>query len=172
MRIPRQRPINSSRMQKWRSPASGLELPRATIVGFLAPVNPADSARQNAAAIPRPVASVASCGSVASILLDGRREPKGKQDTPGIRLSLSPADFVGWKLTHDARTRQVDKLSEKAHDYENLLKDLGNTVEARTADRIKSLLDKVRFLFFFFSRENYGITDIQSKVWHGDRLLV
>ncbi|KAJ5167877.1 uncharacterized protein N7482_003471 [Penicillium canariense] len=38
--------------------------------------------------------------------------------------------------------RQVDKLSEKAQDYENLLKDLGHLVETRAADRIKSLLDK------------------------------
>lgn len=41
------------------------------------------------------------------------------------------------------KIRQVEKLSEKAQDYENLLKDLGNLVESRTADRIKSLLDKV-----------------------------
>ena len=39
--------------------------------------------------------------------------------------------------------RQVDRLSEKALDYENLLKDLGSLVEYRAAERIRSLLDKV-----------------------------
>jgi hypothetical protein len=39
--------------------------------------------------------------------------------------------------------RQVESLSEKAVDYENLLKDLGMLVETKTADRIRSLLDKV-----------------------------
>jgi hypothetical protein len=37
----------------------------------------------------------------------------------------------------------VEKLSEKAQEYELMLKELGTVVEARAADRIRSLLDKV-----------------------------
>lgn len=37
----------------------------------------------------------------------------------------------------------MEKLSERAQEYENLLRDLGSVVEKNTAERIKSLLDKV-----------------------------
>lgn len=52
-------------------------------------------------------------------------------------------NFILGCYTDAVMYRQVEKLTEKAHDYEALLKDLGNIVETRTADRIKSLLDKV-----------------------------
>ncbi|KAJ6115756.1 hypothetical protein N7523_006173 [Penicillium sp. IBT 18751x] len=41
--------------------------------------------------------------------------------------------------------RRVPRACESLQDYENMLKDLGTFVESRTADRIKSLLDKVGF---------------------------
>jgi hypothetical protein len=37
----------------------------------------------------------------------------------------------------------VEKLSEKAQEYELMLKELGTVVETHAADRIRSLLDKV-----------------------------
>ncbi|KAJ5493263.1 hypothetical protein N7539_002009 [Penicillium diatomitis] len=71
------------------------------------------------------------------------RKTKCSGDTPVCRqcreLRVTCHYPIGWK----ERTKiQVDNLSEKAHDYENLLKELGHVVEGRTAERIKSLLDK------------------------------
>ncbi|KAJ5287527.1 hypothetical protein N7478_003213 [Penicillium angulare] len=72
-----------------------------------------------------------------------QRKTKCSGDTPICRqcreLRVTCNYPVGWK---ERTKKQVDKLTEKAHDYEALLKDLGSIVETRTADRIKSLLDK------------------------------
>ncbi|KAJ5643764.1 uncharacterized protein N7484_006271 [Penicillium longicatenatum] len=87
-------------------------LPRGTIAECLGLVNLAASARQNAVAILPFVDSAVNSGRLVVTLLDGKKK------------------------------RKIEKLTEKAYDYENLLKDLGNLVEARVADRIKSLLDK------------------------------
>ncbi|KAJ5683328.1 hypothetical protein N7462_006493 [Penicillium macrosclerotiorum] len=71
------------------------------------------------------------------------RKTKCSGDTPVCRqcreLRVACHYPVGWK---ERTKRQVDKLTEKAHDYENLLKELGAMVETRTAERIKGLLDK------------------------------
>ncbi|KAJ5722541.1 hypothetical protein N7488_000576 [Penicillium malachiteum] len=72
-----------------------------------------------------------------------QRKTKCSGDTPVCRqcreLRATCNYPVGWK---ERTKKQVEKLTEKAQDYESLLKDLGNIVESRTADRIKSLLDK------------------------------
>ncbi|CAI7658084.1 unnamed protein product [Penicillium pancosmium] len=71
------------------------------------------------------------------------RKTKCSGDTPVCRqcreLRISCQYPVGWK---EKTKKQVEWLSEKTVDYENLLKDLGSLVESKTADRIKSLLDK------------------------------
>ncbi|OQE28612.1 hypothetical protein PENSTE_c003G05810 [Penicillium steckii] len=71
------------------------------------------------------------------------RKTKCSGDTPVCRqcreLRISCQYPVGWK---EKTKKQVEWLSEKAVDYENMLKDLGSYVETRTADRIKTLLDK------------------------------
>ncbi|OOQ91784.1 putative C6 transcription factor [Penicillium brasilianum] len=71
------------------------------------------------------------------------RKTKCSGDTPVCRqcreLRITCNYPVGWK---ERTKRQVDNLSEKAQEYENLLKELGHLVESRTADRIRSLLDK------------------------------
>lgn len=41
--------------------------------------------------------------------------------------------------------RQLDKLEIKTQEYENLLKEIGNIVDGRTAERIRNTLDKVGF---------------------------
>lgn len=73
-----------------------------------------------------------------------QRKTKCSGDTPVCRqcreLRVTCQYPDGWK---ERTKKQVERLSEKAQDYENLLKDLGSFVEHRTADRIKSLLDKV-----------------------------
>lgn len=72
-----------------------------------------------------------------------QRKTKCSGDTPVCRqcreLRVSCHYPVGWR---EKTKKEVEKLSEKALEYENLLKDLGTIVESRTADRIKSLLDK------------------------------
>ncbi|KAJ6011207.1 hypothetical protein N7451_002619 [Penicillium sp. IBT 35674x] len=72
-----------------------------------------------------------------------QRKTKCSGDTPICRqcreLRATCNYPVGWK---EKTKKQVEKLTEKAYDYENLLKDLGTLVESRVADRIKSLLDK------------------------------
>ncbi|KAJ5239825.1 hypothetical protein N7468_004444 [Penicillium chermesinum] len=72
-----------------------------------------------------------------------QRKTKCSGDTPVCRqcreLRVSCHYPVGWR---EKTKKQVEKLSEKAQDYENLLKDLGGLVESRTADRIRILLDK------------------------------
>lgn len=74
-----------------------------------------------------------------------QRKTKCSGDTPVCRqcreLRVTCQYPVGWK---ERTKKQVERLSEKAQEYENLLKDLGSFVEHRTADRIKTLLDKVR----------------------------
>jgi hypothetical protein len=40
--------------------------------------------------------------------------------------------------------RQLDILSVKTQDYENLLREIGSLVDSRTSERIKCTLDKVR----------------------------
>ncbi|KAJ5104025.1 hypothetical protein N7532_004554 [Penicillium argentinense] len=71
------------------------------------------------------------------------RKTKCSGDTPVCRqcreFRVSCQYPVGWK---EKTKKQVEKLSEKALDYENLLRDLGGLVESRTADRIRNLLDK------------------------------
>lgn len=44
----------------------------------------------------------------------------------------------------------MEELSSKTQEYENLLRDIGNFVDGRTAERIKTTLEKVGFLDFFF----------------------
>jgi hypothetical protein len=66
--------------------------------------------------------------------------------------------------------RQVEKLSEKAQEYESLLKELGNVVESRAADRIRSLLDKVGFLLpalhWFIS------LTLSATAWYGGGVVL
>jgi hypothetical protein len=38
----------------------------------------------------------------------------------------------------------LDVLSVKTQDYENLLREIGNAVDTRISERIKSTLEKVR----------------------------
>ncbi|KAJ5601458.1 hypothetical protein N7510_010992 [Penicillium lagena] len=72
-----------------------------------------------------------------------QRKTKCSGDTPICRqcreLRVTCQYPVGWK---ERTKKQVEKLSEKATDYENLLKDLGGVVETKAAERIRSLLDK------------------------------
>ncbi|KAJ5155438.1 hypothetical protein N7492_008241 [Penicillium capsulatum] len=72
-----------------------------------------------------------------------QRKTKCSGDTPVCRqcreLRVTCQYPAGWK---ERTKKQVERLSEKAQDYENMLKDLGAYVEYRTADRIKVLLDK------------------------------
>lgn len=124
-----------ARTLKLRFRATEGELPRDTIVGYLGLVNLVANARQNAVAILLFVDSAVSSGRLVVTLLDGKKKQKSK--IPRIDCS---------QLRLNIAFRQVEKLTEKAYDYENLLKDLGNVVENRVADRIKSLLDKVYIL--------------------------
>ncbi|KAJ5808196.1 hypothetical protein N7474_009465 [Penicillium riverlandense] len=75
-----------------------------------------------------------------------QRKTKCSGDTPVCRqcreLRVTCQYPVGWK---ERTKKQVERLSEKAADYENLLKDLGSMVETKAAERIKILLDKVQF---------------------------
>ncbi|KAJ5584534.1 uncharacterized protein N7459_004334 [Penicillium hispanicum] len=72
-----------------------------------------------------------------------QRKTKCSGDTPVCRqcreLRVICQYPVGWK---ERTKRQMEKLSQRAQEYENMLKDLGSLVEIRTADRIKNLLDK------------------------------
>ncbi|CAG7991253.1 unnamed protein product [Penicillium olsonii] len=71
------------------------------------------------------------------------RKTKCSGDTPVCRqcreLRATCNYPQGWR---EKTKKQVEKLSEKAQEYELMLKELGNTVESRAAERIKSLLDK------------------------------
>lgn len=51
-------------------------------------------------------------------------------------------DSYGFFFGHGHR--QLDILSVKTQDYENLLREIGSMVDSRTSERIKSMLDKVR----------------------------
>ncbi|KAJ5648282.1 hypothetical protein N7490_004654 [Penicillium lividum] len=72
-----------------------------------------------------------------------QRKTKCSGDTPVCRqcreLRVTCNYPIGWK---EKTKKHVEKLTEKVYDYENMLKDLGNIVENRAAERIKSLLDK------------------------------
>lgn len=64
--------------------------------------------------------------------------------------------------------RQVENLSEKAQEYENLLKELGGMVELSAAERIRSLLDKVRSSF----RDTGVSLTLATTAWSGSGLFV
>ncbi|EAW09592.1 Zn(II)2Cys6 transcription factor [Aspergillus clavatus NRRL 1] len=71
------------------------------------------------------------------------RKTKCSGDTPVCRqckeLRVSCQYPVSWR----ERTKgQLDILSIKTHDYENLLREIGNVVDSRVSERIKSVLDK------------------------------
>lgn len=72
-----------------------------------------------------------------------QRKTKCSGDTPVCRqcreLRVSCHYPVGWR---EKTKKQVENLSDKAQEYENLLKELGGMVSTSAADRIKSLLDK------------------------------
>lgn len=72
-----------------------------------------------------------------------QRKTKCSGETPDCRqcreLSATCVYPVGWK---EKCNRQVGLLFEKVQDYENMLRYLSGVVDMRTADQIKSLLDK------------------------------
>ncbi|KAJ5950681.1 uncharacterized protein N7479_009094 [Penicillium vulpinum] len=101
---------------------------------------------QTKVAIPRQRAAVAprynrrvprACSSCR------QRKTKCSGDTPVCRqcreLRATCNYPEGWR---ERTKKQVDKLSEKAQEYENLLKDLAGVVDFSIAERIRSLLDK------------------------------
>lgn len=48
-----------------------------------------------------------------------------------------------WGIDTDV-SRELDKLAVRVTDYENLLRDLGTIVDGRAAERIRTVLEKVR----------------------------
>ncbi|KAJ5577079.1 hypothetical protein N7535_004005 [Penicillium sp. DV-2018c] len=72
-----------------------------------------------------------------------QRKTKCSGDTPVCRqcreLRVTCKYPLGWR---ERTKKQVGSLSEKVHEYENMLKELSGMVENRAAERIKSLLDK------------------------------
>ncbi|KAJ5946421.1 transcriptional regulator family: Fungal Specific TF [Penicillium verhagenii] len=72
-----------------------------------------------------------------------QRKTKCSGDTPVCQQCQVLKGTCLYPLTSTEKVkRQVKKLSEKAQDYENMLKDLGNIVDTRTAERITDLLSK------------------------------
>ncbi|KAG0155069.1 hypothetical protein PDIDSM_642 [Penicillium digitatum] len=72
-----------------------------------------------------------------------QRKTKCSGDTPVCRqcreLRATCSYPEGWR---ERTKKQIKTLSEKALEYENLLKDLGGLVDFNAAERIRSLLDK------------------------------
>ncbi|KAJ5141391.1 hypothetical protein N7526_002386 [Penicillium atrosanguineum] len=92
----------------------------------------------------------------------------------------SPRAIIGGSLelaNHAGRAKQnavvtpqqVDKLSEKVQDYENMLKDLGALVESRTADRIKGLLDKHGLDLDYSSTNSHSVTPQDQDELHDEQ---
>ncbi|KAJ5211775.1 uncharacterized protein N7498_003421 [Penicillium cinerascens] len=101
-----------------------------------------------------------------------QRKTKCSGDTPVCRqcreLRVTCHYPVGWK---ERTKKQVEKLSDKAQDYENMLKDLGSFVESRTADRIRSLLEKHGLDQDYSSNNSHSVTpqdEIQDDAPDGD----
>ncbi|KAJ5888096.1 hypothetical protein N7495_008137 [Penicillium taxi] len=69
------------------------------------------------------------------------RKTKCSGDTPVCRQCRELRVSCNYPIGFREKTkRQVDKLTDKAQDYENLLKELGGMVEARAGEKIRSLL--------------------------------
>ncbi|KAJ5494017.1 hypothetical protein N7463_010104 [Penicillium fimorum] len=72
-----------------------------------------------------------------------QRKTKCSGDTPVCRqcreLRATCSYPEGWR---ERTKKEVENLSERAQEYENLLKDLANVVDLSAAERIRSLLDK------------------------------
>ncbi|CAG8067248.1 unnamed protein product [Penicillium salamii] len=135
--------LATSRPPSLAEPASTLGAKRAASTSILTNQT---LAAQTKVAIPRQRAGIAqrynrrvprACESCRA------RKTKCSGDTPVCRqcreLRATCNYPQGWR---EKTKKQVEKLSEKAQEYELLLKELGNTVESRAAERIKSLLDK------------------------------
>ncbi|KAJ5644225.1 transcriptional regulator family: Fungal Specific TF [Penicillium longicatenatum] len=75
-----------------------------------------------------------------------QRKTKCSGDTPVCQQCQTSKGTCLYPLASTEKLKkQVKKLSEKAQDYENMLKDLGNLVDTRTTERITNLLSKVRY---------------------------
>ncbi|KAJ5382637.1 hypothetical protein N7517_000548 [Penicillium concentricum] len=72
-----------------------------------------------------------------------QRKTKCSGDTPVCRqcreLRATCSYPEGWR---ERTKKEVENLSERVNEYENLLKDLANVVNLSAAERIRSLLDK------------------------------
>lgn len=131
----------------------------STVNAGRAPSSRAESKTSNAkVAIPRSRSGIApkysrrvprACESCR------QRKTKCSGDTPVCRqcreLRVSCHYPVGWR---EKTKKQVEILSDKAQEYENLLKELGGMVSAGAADRIKSLLDKYGLDLDYSSNSN------------------
>lgn len=135
------------------------------LVVYLWPANLVGIAKPSVVGIHQCVDSARSCGLAADTRSPGVNGPR--------RLSiLSHASLA---LVIDLKVfRQLNKLSTKTSDYENLLRDLSSVVDGRAAERIKLVLEKVSFnsvarcvLSFFISPGKVcddGLTLISIRV--------
>jgi predicted enzyme involved in methoxymalonyl-ACP biosynthesis len=75
---------------------------------------------------------------------------EGKNEKVGVFLTFSSF----WATRNENKiltgqfgsNREVERLSAEVHDYESFLDDLRNSAESRTADWVKTLLEKVCLL--------------------------
>ncbi|KAI9044445.1 Zn(II)2Cys6 transcription factor [Aspergillus affinis] len=72
-----------------------------------------------------------------------QRKTKCSGDTPVCRQCRELRVECKYPVSWRERTKgQLDKLEMKTQEYENLLKEIGNIVDGRTAERIRNTLDK------------------------------
>ncbi|RAL15567.1 C6 transcription factor [Aspergillus homomorphus CBS 101889] len=72
-----------------------------------------------------------------------QRKTKCSGDTPVCRQCKELRVSCRYPISWRERTKtQLDKLSTKTSDYENLLRELNSVVDGRAAERIKHVLDK------------------------------